>query len=525
MNRSFPSTLYGAFFLLLVAPACLGDLMCYVCDNCENVDKNTPLLACNEEFFNHQGSTEASTVTTTEMETSKDTQSTATESESTPASTSDLETSTTAVETTTEPGTTETTASTDMPIPTPATVGPPETTTGVPTPPEETGMHRLEISTQFSDATDLENSTDLYIRQRRALIDTDISYHCYKVEKTVNNVKQVDRGCSRVKPEQSVCQELQLQNVGVQLSHCDPCTMNACNAATSTVHASILATVAVALTAVVLQLKSEPTTVETSEASTTPDTSESTGSSASSSSEPTTVETSEASTTIDTSESTGSSASSSSEPTTVETSEASTTIDTSESTGSSASSSSEAATDSSTSPESTTINEESTTIAPNGKQAAFAAGARSGRARRSLAARAADQLIRNYRSLEPYARAVEYRTAACYSIEKDGGKWSQSCSNCERGLTTTKCSIACVFDFLSNRVSFLLYSVLNRGCVRIPVGQSGCQAVREKVGLPEDAVGDLCDVCQMDRCNGSGSLRMSLAALLLLVGIGLKSLF
>ncbi|XP_032584779.1 uncharacterized protein LOC6576038 [Drosophila mojavensis] len=254
MNRSFPLTLYGAFFLLLVAPACLGDLMCYVCDNCENVDKNTPLLACNEEFFNHQGSTEDPRPTT-EMETSIDTRSTATESESTPASTSEPETSTTTVETTTEPGTTETTARTDLPIPTPATVGPPETTTGVPTPPEETGLNRLEISTQFSDATDSENSTDLYIRQRRALIDTDISYHCYKVQKTVNNVKQVNRGCSRVKPEQSVCQELQLQNVGVQLSHCDPCTMNACNAATSTVHASILATVAVALTAVVLQLQ------------------------------------------------------------------------------------------------------------------------------------------------------------------------------------------------------------------------------------------------------------------------------
>ncbi|TDG47852.1 hypothetical protein AWZ03_005806 [Drosophila navojoa] len=251
MNRSFSSTLYGAFFLLLIAPACLGDLMCYVCNNCEKVDKNTPLLACNEDFFNQHGSTEASTVTTSSsIPTDSET------SELTPTTTSNPETIITTLEPeSTEPGTIDTTVSTDLPIPTPATVGPPETTTGVPTPPAETGLDRLEISSKFAVSTEPENSTDLYIRQRRAVIDTGISYHCYKVEKTLNNVRQLDRGCSRVKTDQSVCKELENQNVGAVLSRCDPCTMNACNAATSTVHASILATVAVAITAVVLQLK------------------------------------------------------------------------------------------------------------------------------------------------------------------------------------------------------------------------------------------------------------------------------
>ncbi|XP_023165434.2 dentin sialophosphoprotein [Drosophila hydei] len=166
---------------------------------------------------------------------------------------------------------------------------------------------------------------------------------------------------------------------------------------------------------------------------------------------------------------------------TAETSDSSTTADTSESTGSSDKTES---TDATTNPEST---DPETTSAPKVDEVALAAGARSGRARRSLAARAADQLIRNYRSLEPCGRAVQYRTSACYSIIKEG--------------------------------------VIERGCVRIPEGLSACQAVRQQVDLPENSVGDMCDVCQTDHCNGSASLRMSLAALLLLLGIGLKSLF
>lgn len=161
--------------------------MCYVCDNCEKVDKNTPLLACNEDFFNHHDTTERPIETTTHSFETSDRITETRSSESSTVTTSE-EPSTTAVETTTEPGTTETTGSTDLPMPTPATVGPPETTTGVPTPPTENRLDMVQISTKFSDASEPENSTDLYIRQRRALIDTGISYHCYKVEKTGEHI-------------------------------------------------------------------------------------------------------------------------------------------------------------------------------------------------------------------------------------------------------------------------------------------------------------------------------------------------
>ncbi|XP_034490974.1 putative protein TPRXL isoform X3 [Drosophila innubila] len=119
-------------------------------------------------------------------------------------------------------------------------------------------------------------------------------------------------------------------------------------------------------------------------------------------------------------------------------------------------------------------------------RAAVTAGVRSGRVRRSLAAQAADHLLRTYRSYELYGRDIQYKMAACYSIVVDG--------------------------------------VINRGCVRIPEGQSGCDAVRNQVGQP-DKSDDMCDVCVLDRCNGSATLKLSLASLLLLLGLGLKNLF
>ncbi|ALC38914.1 maker446 [Drosophila busckii] len=134
-----------------------------------------------------------------------------------------------------------------------------------------------------------------------------------------------------------------------------------------------------------------------------------------------------------------------------------------------------------------TITTEEENVAPTDSSRIVEA-VRSGRARRSLAALATDQLLNNYRSYELYGRAVEYRTSACYKI--------------------------------------LVNGVMQRGCIRVPEEQSACQAVRIKVGLPEGSTGDdECDVCQMDRCNGSASLRISLGSLLLLLGLGLRSLF
>ncbi|KAM8717180.1 hypothetical protein ACLKA7_003963 [Drosophila subpalustris] len=242
----------SAFLLLIAAPACFADLMCYVCDDCSKVDKNTPLLACNEGFFNQGGSTEASTVTTTTAPTTlaTDFETTSSESPTTSIPESSFASETTSA--TVENTPTENTESTEAPIPTPATVGPPETTTGVPTPPNEDLARELTRLTPV-DISQPEVAAELPIRQRRAVINTDISYHCYTVQKTVNNTVQTERGCSRVPASQSVCKDLELQNNEVQLSNCDPCSMNACNSATSVMQSTMLGTFLVILVAALLQ--------------------------------------------------------------------------------------------------------------------------------------------------------------------------------------------------------------------------------------------------------------------------------
>lgn len=159
--------------------------MCYVCDDCTKVDKNTPLLACNEAFFNQGGSTEASTVTTTTT-TAPTTLATDFETTSSDNPTTSIPESSIASETTSatvEDTTLGSTENTEAPMPTPATVGPPETTTGVPTPPIEDLAREL---TRLSpvDTSQPEVAAELPIRQRRAVINTDISYHCYTVQKT-----------------------------------------------------------------------------------------------------------------------------------------------------------------------------------------------------------------------------------------------------------------------------------------------------------------------------------------------------
>ncbi|EDW64807.1 salivary glue protein Sgs-3 [Drosophila virilis] len=267
MRRGNNLILFSALIWLLVAPACLADLMCYVCDDCEKVTKETPLLACNADFFNQGGSTEASTVTTTSTTTTITTtvfttdEAPTSSSEYTPAetttpdsTTSDLVTSTIATDSTSEMST----ESTEAPMPTPATVGPPETTTGMPTPPAEDLLRQMNTTRLLPSSADANSAavtttTELAIRQRRALIDTSVSYHCYTVQKTVNNTMQTVRGCSRVEPEQSVCQELQVQSNETKLAKCDPCSMNACNGATSTFQSTLLATLLFALVAALLQ--------------------------------------------------------------------------------------------------------------------------------------------------------------------------------------------------------------------------------------------------------------------------------
>ncbi|XP_034490980.1 integumentary mucin A.1 [Drosophila innubila] len=251
----------STFLLLIVTPACFADLMCYVCEDCNQVDSKTPLLACNEGFFNQGGSTEASTVTTTTASTTLTTEDTTVSSEMTttsiPESSVASETTSPAVEDTTTPGPStteipESTVSTEPAMPTPATVGPPETTTGVPTPPNEDMIREVTRLSPIVNSQP-EIAAELPIRQRRSVIDTDVSYHCYSVKKTFNNTVQTERGCSRVPASQSVCKDLELQNNDVQLSNCDPCSMNACNSASSVVQSTLLGTFLVVLVAALLQ--------------------------------------------------------------------------------------------------------------------------------------------------------------------------------------------------------------------------------------------------------------------------------
>ncbi|KAH8377444.1 hypothetical protein KR093_005457 [Drosophila rubida] len=253
-------------FMCLIA-ACSADLMCYVCKNCNTVDKNTPLLACNDDFFNHGGSTQASTVTTTmttpltttEVPATTTSDIRTTESETSPPTqprTTPEETTTTE-QLTTEVTTDQSTMSTEAPMPTPPTVGPPETTTVMPTPPTEDvvlGVTKL-LAVNDSPRELAQFASELQIRQRRAVIDTSVSFHCYTVKKTVNNTAQTERGCSRVLASQSVCGDLKQQSAPLELSYCDPCSMNACNAATSMLQTTLFSTLLIVLVAILLQYK------------------------------------------------------------------------------------------------------------------------------------------------------------------------------------------------------------------------------------------------------------------------------
>nr|XP_016925194.1 flocculation protein FLO11 [Drosophila suzukii] len=260
--------LASSLLLLIALPVIRADLMCYVCDDCAQLPKDAPLLACNEDFFNPGGSTEASTVTTTtttEASTTTTDETTAAPVETTTAITSvetdppTTESSTTTVETTvTSEATTESTQSTEAPIPTPPTVGPVQTTTGVPTPPAEdlaalsVFLNTTRLVPVDADAETTTPIASLAIRQRRAVVDTGVTYHCYSVQVTVNGTMTTDRGCSRVTTMEGVCEQLKIQNNNTELANCDPCSMNACNGG-STLQNSVLASLLLAFVAFALQ--------------------------------------------------------------------------------------------------------------------------------------------------------------------------------------------------------------------------------------------------------------------------------
>ncbi|XP_016989257.2 threonine-rich protein [Drosophila rhopaloa] len=263
--------LASSLLLLIALPVIRADLMCYVCDDCAQLPKDAPLLACNEDFFNPGGSTEASTVTTTtttEASTTTSQETTLAPVETTTPSTSaetdptTTESTSTTVEITTTELTTEatqstqSTQSTEAPIPTPPTAGPVETTTGVPTPPAE-DLAALSVALNTTRLVPVEAETttptsSLAIRQRRSVIDTGFTYHCYSVQVTVNGTMSTDRGCSRVSTMEGVCEQLKIQNNNTELANCNPCSMNACNGS-STLQNSVLATLLLAFVAFALQ--------------------------------------------------------------------------------------------------------------------------------------------------------------------------------------------------------------------------------------------------------------------------------
>lgn len=251
--------------------------MCYVCDDCDKVTKQTPLLACNEDFFNHGGSTEASTVTTTTMTTPEITETTTTDASTSSSSTTSTPL-TTFSETTFDPTSSDDTTTTqftelttngdettEAPLPpTPGTAQPPESTTQAPTPPSVDGLQAV--------------SSDLpAIRQRRSVIDTDVTYHCYSIQKTgdyspfslshtlptnvslspplANNTLSTERGCLRLETQQNACVLLRQQHNETELKVCDPCSMNACNGATSLLKSSLWATLLLGVVAAALQSK------------------------------------------------------------------------------------------------------------------------------------------------------------------------------------------------------------------------------------------------------------------------------
>lgn len=245
MKLAFGLSLTLVFLLMVVATKGHTVIQCYVCDDCEKVDKNTPVKQCGGENF-------TMTTTTTTMSPSSESK--------TSSSTTETQSSSSTSSTTTTTTTTE--------LPTAPTVGPISSTSGVPTPPSLEGsagvlLDRLNqslsaanstlttttpsifvtptgevVSSTTPDITELfplGNSTlnetipsALLVRQRRHTEFNGITYYCYKVQKKYGSVFGTKRGCIGIKAEESVCDNLNMEN-GNQTKKCMQCTTTKCN--------------------------------------------------------------------------------------------------------------------------------------------------------------------------------------------------------------------------------------------------------------------------------------------------------
>ncbi|KAI8118649.1 hypothetical protein CVS40_9776 [Lucilia cuprina] len=271
-----------------------GQLMCYVCENCAQVTVETPQLECNEDYFNTGGSTDSSVQTTTEIPKTSpgitEDSDLTTKEETTPTTvTTEEPTTITTTETTTEKVTETTTeistestseeivetthgstTSTVAQPPTPPTVGPPMTTTGIPTPPnpgtvkplddvESLNNHSLaheqnvdkdeveSVEVEHATTKTYKSSAEFRVRQLRSV--SDVTYHCYKIHATtVNGTMVVNRGCSRVQTMESVCGQWEAQHPNEQVNKCYPCSRTKCNGSSAlnvSITALIVAVVAV----------------------------------------------------------------------------------------------------------------------------------------------------------------------------------------------------------------------------------------------------------------------------------------
>lgn len=276
------------FLLTLTKAQTQMQLQCYVCEDCPEITDSIPKLECNEDYFNTGGTTMSSVMTTTPSEPPATTPvaTTTTEAETTTTTSTSTKTESTTMEdtTTTEQEETTTDTTTLAPTtlaptpPTPATAGPVITQ---PTPPNvgttaavinlvslvnktEGSLNRTdadykvegtvavvsETTTPAANVKEYTNSTQFRVRQQRAITNTDVTYHCFTIQKNVNGSMTTDRGCSRVTTEQAVCNQLQDMN-NHTISKCTPCSLSLCNG--SGVLSASMATLLVACIAALMR--------------------------------------------------------------------------------------------------------------------------------------------------------------------------------------------------------------------------------------------------------------------------------
>ncbi|XP_055918004.1 uncharacterized protein LOC129950182 [Eupeodes corollae] len=246
--------------LMVVATKGHTVLQCYVCDNCEKVNKKlTPLEQCGGENFHMMSTTTAASASMSSSSRSESTTTSPSETSSTttamphrdstarPSSTEDPETTNTTIELITLSTSILTSSTTPSTVDSSNASASSGTTTPAVfvTPTEESSTTTTTTTTTTTAESDLvipsENITwayplspgnlteGTYNRQRRHTEFNGITYYCYKIQKRYDNVFGTKRGCIGVKTnERPVCDELDMANNN-QTKKCSACTTTMCN--------------------------------------------------------------------------------------------------------------------------------------------------------------------------------------------------------------------------------------------------------------------------------------------------------